>query len=417
MAKCDPEKQRRFAVELVAELRQAGFEAYWAGGCVRDQLLKHAPKDYDVATNATPDDIRRVFPRRRTIAIGVSFGVITVVGPRGAGQIEVATFRRDFDYEDGRRPNRVEFSSAEEDAKRRDFTINGLFYDPLEDRVLDFVGGREDLDRGVVRAIGDPAERFAEDKLRMLRAVRFAAVFGFQLDSATGDVIRQMADEIAVVSPERIAMEMRRMLTEHGRVLGVQLMLATNLANVVLPEILDIDAPALNAAFAVLRRLDAPSFPLALAALLGSFVGPEEIRAIGRRWRLANDETNCAAWLVENRGALAGAAAKPWSVVQPILINPWAAELVALHDAAGGDRHEVAWCRDRLAQPREALDPAPLLTGDDLQRAGFRPGPAFRKILAIVRDAQLDGTVHTSAEALTLAQDTAKNLEPESRHG
>src|SRR5688572_4921449 len=181
----DPVRQRAFALEIVEKLRAAGFEALWAGGCVRDELLGLTPKDYDVATSAMPDQIRDVFGRRRTLPIGAAFGVITVLGPRAAGQVEVATFRTDAAYSDGRRPDSVTFTDAEHDAQRRDFTINGLFYDPIEGKVVDFVGGQEDLKRGTIRAIGDPRLRIAEDKLRMLRAVRFAATFNFAIDPDT----------------------------------------------------------------------------------------------------------------------------------------------------------------------------------------------------------------------------------------
>ena len=232
-----PQEQRRFAVEVVHKLRNAGFEAFWAGGCVRDQLLGRTPKDYDVATNATPLQIRELFGRRRTLAIGASFGVITVIGSKAAGMIEVATFRKDAAYSDGRHPDHVTFSSAREDAARRDFTINGLFYDPLEDRIIDFVGGQDDLTSKTIRAIGNPRERFAEDKLRMIRAVRFSATFDFALEEETRAAIREMADQIGVVSPERIAMEMRRMLVDASCVAAVRLLLSTNLAAAVLPEI------------------------------------------------------------------------------------------------------------------------------------------------------------------------------------
>jgi tRNA nucleotidyltransferase/poly(A) polymerase len=190
-----PQEQRRFAVEVVRKLRNAGFEAFWAGGCVRDKLLGRTPKDYDVATNATPPQIRELFGRRRTLAIGAAFGVITVIGPKSAGMIEVATFREDAAYSDGRHPDHVTFSSAREDAARRDFTINGLFYDPLDDRVIDFVGGQEDLALRRIRAIGNPRERIAEDKLRLLRAVRFSATFDFALEEGTRAAIREMADQ------------------------------------------------------------------------------------------------------------------------------------------------------------------------------------------------------------------------------
>ena len=232
-----PKEQRRFAFEVVRQLRGAGFEAYWAGGCVRDQLLGRTPKDYDVATNAMPDQVRTLFGRRRTLAIGAAFGVIAVIGPKAAGMVEVTTFRRDAAYSDGRHPDSVAFSTAEEDASRRDFTINGLFYDPIDQRVIDYVGGQQDLAAKHLRAIGNARERFAEDKLRMLRAVRFAATFALTLDDETRAAIVEMAAEIHVVSPERIAMEMRRLLADSSRAIGVWLMLETKLAEQLLPEI------------------------------------------------------------------------------------------------------------------------------------------------------------------------------------
>src|SRR3954469_10452800 len=171
MAATDPAVAREFAIDVVRRLREAGHQSLWAGGCVRDQLLGQMPKDYDVPTDAVPDRVREVFGRRRTLAIGASFGVITVLGPERAGQIDVATFRRDAAYSDGRHPDAVSFSDAENDAQRRDFTINGLFFDPIAEQVIDYVGGQDDLQRHVIRAIGDPLARIAEDKLRMLRAV------------------------------------------------------------------------------------------------------------------------------------------------------------------------------------------------------------------------------------------------------
>src|SRR5690606_36280907 len=176
-----PQASRQFALEVVRRLREAGHQAVWAGGCVRDWLLGLTPKDYDVATSARPDEVQQIFGKRRTLAIGASFGVIAVRGPREAGHVEVATFRSERGYSDGRRPDEVEFTTAELDAQRRDFTINGIFFDPLEDKVIDYVGGQRDLSAGIVRAIGDADERIGEDKLRMLRGVRFAAWFGFSL--------------------------------------------------------------------------------------------------------------------------------------------------------------------------------------------------------------------------------------------
>jgi hypothetical protein len=431
-----PDKQRQFAVEVVRRLRAAGFEAYWAGGCVRDQLLGRAPKDYDVATAATPPQIRELFGHRQTLAIGAAFGVITVKGPRGAGTIEVATFREDSTYSDGRHPDSVTFSSAQADASRRDFTINGVFYDPLENRVIDFVGGQEDLHRGVLRAIGRPRERFAEDKLRMLRAVRFAASFDFALDPETLAAACQMADEITVVSPERIAAEMRRLLVESGRATGVRLLLATGLAAVVLPEIVPADDDQrhrLDHTLEILDRLgktgtgsehsrvepaatgggevpvpvlpDAatpPSFPLALATLLHEATDAAGVVAVGRRWRLSNDERERAAWLVEHCRALHGARAMRWSALQPLLIAPDIEELLSLVEAIAPGSDDVVFCREMLRQPPESLDPPPLVTGDDLLRLGVPTGPQYAVLLQRIRDAQLDAEIHTRDEALAL---------------
>src|SRR5436190_4202816 len=236
----DPVRQRAFALEIAQKLRGAGFEALWAGGCVRDELLGLVPKDYDVATSATPDQIRNLFGHRRTLPIGASFGVITVLGPREAGQIEVATFRTDAAYSDGRHPDAVTFTTAEHDAQRRDFTINGLFYDPIAEKVVDYVGGQNDLQARIVRAIGDPRSRLSEDKLRLLRAVRFAATFNFAIDSETLAAIQDMAPEINTVSPERIGMEIRRMLIDPNRAQALSLLLETKLLAHVLPEVANL---------------------------------------------------------------------------------------------------------------------------------------------------------------------------------
>ncbi|MGA2034051.1 MAG: CCA tRNA nucleotidyltransferase, partial [Thermoguttaceae bacterium] len=389
-----PQEQRRFALEVVGRLRQAGFEAYWAGGCVRDELLGRVPKDYDVATSATPPEIRDLFGHRRTLALGAAFGVITVKGPRKAGMVEVATFRRDAAYSDGRHPDHVTFSSAREDAARRDFTINGLFFDPLRQQVIDFVGGREDLARRVIRAIGQPARRMAEDKLRLLRAVRFAAAFDFALDEDTAATIRAMAAQIAVVSPERIAMEMRRMLMERGRARAVGLLLETGLAAALLPEIVHTDPNAqqrLDRALAVLDRLDEPGFPLALAALLDSMVESSAARAICLRWRLSNKETDRVAWLIAHRSALAGAPAMRHSQLQPLLLAEGIEDLLVLHELSGPPGPEdAAFCRALLAGPRDRLDPPPLLSGDDLLAAGLPSGPRYKTALRRIRAAQLD---------------------------
>jgi tRNA nucleotidyltransferase/poly(A) polymerase len=398
------EEQRRFAADVVRRLRAAGFEAYWAGGCVRDQLLGRTPKDYDVATSATPEQIRTLFGRRRTLAIGAAFGVISVIGPKAAGMVEVATFRRDAAYSDGRHPDSVTFSSAEEDASRRDFTINGLFYDPVEQRVIDFVGGQNDLAERRLRAIGCARDRFAEDKLRMLRAVRFAAAFDFTLDKEARAAIAEMAVEIHAVSPERIAMEMRRLLTDPRRAEGVRLLLETGLAVEVLPEIVprdDAERARLDDTLEKLSRLPVDvGFPPALAAVLLPCVDAARATEVCRRWRLSNKETELTGWLVQHHAALDAATTMRWSKLQPFMVAEGIGDLLTLAEARSLEGCEAAaYCRRLLTQPRETLDPPPLLTGNDLLANGIPSGPRYKMLLERIRIAQLDGEVSTRAEA------------------
>ncbi|HEY4761188.1 MAG TPA: CCA tRNA nucleotidyltransferase [Thermoguttaceae bacterium] len=397
-----PEAQRRFALDVVRKLREAGFSAYWAGGCVRDQLLGRTPKDYDVATNATPEQIREIFGRRRTLAIGASFGVITVKGPRAAGMIEVATFRKDSAYSDGRHPDNVIFCTAREDALRRDFTINGLFFDPFENRVIDFVGGQEDLALRRIRAIGRPRERFAEDKLRMLRAVRFSAAFDFALEDEIRDAIRDMAAEISVVSPERIAAEMNRMLVDPSRVAAIRLLLDTDLAASILLEIVpqnEEQTKQLEQALQVMGRLKGPGFALALAALLHTMSGATDVEVVCRRWRLSNAITDRAVWLVEKHAAIADPQAMKWSALQPILITDGIEDLLKLMEATSAEG-AAAYCREKLRLPPDELNPPPLVTGEDLLQLGIPQGPQYRSILQKIREMQLDGELLTREAAL-----------------
>lgn len=415
----DPQAARRFAVQVVRQLRHAGFQALWAGGCVRDHLLDLCPKDYDVATDATPEQIRAVFRHRRTLAVGQAFGVITVLGTRESGHVEVATFRRDAEYSDGRHPDHVTFSTAEEDARRRDFTINGLFFDPLEERVFDYVGGQADLQRRLVRAIGDPLARIAEDKLRMLRAVRIASSFDFALDPETLAAVQRQAHEIVIVSAERISAELRQMLVHRSRRRAVELLNEAGLLEVMLPEFrgwapdggICLDDSPWRRTLAILERLQEPTFAVALAALVRTFVHPSgeivpEVERICDRLRLSNAERVGAEWLLTHETQARRARQLPWPQLQRLLIHPRVGELMdyirAVAEVCDGSVAEIEYCRQKLALPREELDPPPLLTGDDLKAHGVRPGPLYREILGAVRDAQLENRIHTAQEALDL---------------
>lgn len=406
------------------KLRAAGFEALWAGGCVRDDLLGHKPKDYDVATSALPEQVREVFGKRRTLAIGQSFGVITVIGPKEAGQMDVATFRRDAAYSDGRHPDSVSFSTAEYDAQRRDFTINGLFYDPLEKRVIDYVGGQEDLRRGVIRAIGDPAARLAEDKLRMLRAIRFAATFDFQLDPATLTAIQQQAHKLVIVSAERIATEMRRMLVHSHRWLALRLLQEANLLEVVLPECAawfqQDDRRDWLQTQAILMALGAPTFATAFAATVRTLRPASQPPAsfaeqLCKRWKLANDEREELCWLLQEENTIRIASQVYWPKLQHVLIDSridrlltYAAAIARVED---GSTAEIEYCHSKLQLPAALLNPPPLVSGEDFKRLQIAPGPRYRELLIRVREAQLLGEIETCEEALDLVRQLVESGE------
>lgn len=433
----DPNLQREFALEVLKTLRQRGFIAYWAGGCVRDMLLGRVPKDYDVATDATPQLVREIFGRRRTIFTGAVFGVVNVLGPRHVANVEVATFRTDTSYSDGRHPDSVTFSTPKGDAGRRDFTINGLFYDPVDEQVIDFVGGQQDLQHKVVRAIGNPIARFTEDKLRMLRAVRFSAKYDFELEAETEAAIIKMADQVNIVSVERIAQEFRLMLTGPRPRLTVELLHRTGLLKAVIPEAARLaDATATSAnknadghtawsrTIAMLDALVEVEFRLGSAvlfhALQWSEYAPQESSvsrcaaiksadmadAISQRLRLSNQEREDIAWLVKYQHALRGARSLPWSQLQPLAIDPRFADLVTLERTSARiecrSEAEADYCQELLGKPPEELNPPPLLTGDDLIRHGVERGRIFATLLQATRDAQLDGEIGNQEEALRL---------------
>ncbi len=413
MSNDDP--QRDFAVEVVQRLTDAGYQALWAGGCVRDSLLGRLPKDYDVATSALPDQVRQVFGNHKTLTVGASFGVIIVLGSKKARQIEVATFRTDGDYLDGRHPASVSFSTPEEDAKRRDFTINGMFYDPVDEKVLDFVGGEADLNARIVRAIGNPQDRMTEDKLRMLRAVRFTANLGFELDQATADAIRGMASQITVVSAERISQELKRILVDPNRSIGLALANDVNLLPAILPELSPVIIECGAASYSeweqtlqMLLKLENPSFELAAATLLRSMQQPRSVRTLCRRLKLSNDEIDRIEWVVEHQDDLHQASELSQAQLKRTLSHRYAADLLqsmrAEANVIGKHAESAKFCTQFLKEtPAVELNPPPLLTGNDLIARGLDPGREFKQLLDTVRDAQLEGEITSAAEAIELA--------------
>lgn len=390
---------REFATDVVRKLQAAGFRALWAGGCVRDELLDLTPADYDVASDATPEQVKALF--RRCIEVGAAFGVIEVLGPRGGDgewlKVQVATFRNDGQYSDGRRPDRVTFSSPEEDAKRRDFTINGIFFDPLANQVIDYVGGQADLRAKILRAIGDPVARFTEDKLRILRAVRMATRFELAIDPHTLDAARRMAAQIKVVSAERIAEELRKLFAHKHRARGAELLREFELLTPILPEVASPDVRLMAALPA-----DA-MFPLAFAA----FLLPHDKKTAGtisRRLKFSNEEKDRIEWLVDQHASLRNAATLRPSQRHPRLTHAGIGDLLALMRAEGFAA-DADFCAKVLAEtPRELLDPPPLLTGDDLVAMGWTPGPKFKTVLDTLRQKQLDGELTTRDQAVTIAE-------------
>lgn len=415
---------RQFAIEIVERLRAGGHVAYWAGGCVRDLLLGKPPKDFDVATDARPDQVRNLFGLKRTRAVGASFGVILVHGLGAAGDVEVATFRTEGPYLDGRRPEHVSYCTPEEDAQRRDFTINGMFYDPVTDQVLDYVGGCEDLNRRVIRAIGEPLERFREDKLRLLRAIRFAATLKFDLDPQTADAIRQMSAEITIVSAERIAQEWKRMLVHPHRREALHLARETSLLGYVFPESLPLmgkDSVAQAEWDLSIRTVDqlpdTSRFELVLSTWLCEVSGYDArlAKSLGRRLRLSNDEQDLIVWLRAQSEAITGASQFPLSRLKRLLAHSHIQDLLAQTRAriaaVGGDLADVDFCETYLRNtPREIIHPPPLITGNDLIRHGLRPGKQFKSLLYALWDAQLEGRITTFEEALDLGLALANQI-------
>jgi len=434
---------RELANSICETLRRNGHQALLVGGCVRDLLLGRQPADYDVATDASPERVIELFPE--SVPVGAQFGVVLI--PRENWKVEVATFRSDVGYSDGRHPDSVVYSrTAQEDVKRRDFTVNGLLMRHDTEEVLDYVGGQADLKAGIIRAIGDPALRFAEDKLRMMRAVRFAARFGFHIETATFEAIRSRAQEIRHVSAERLREELTKLLTEGAARRGFELLDEAGLLQQVLPEIAAMKGVEQPPQFhpegdvwihtrMMIEMLPAGSSPtLAWGILLHDVgkpptfksaaetgdrirfdghvgVGVKMAEEICRRLRFSNEDTEQILALVENHMRFADAAQMRTSTLKRFARLRRFEEHLELHriDCVSSNGRLEAYDYVRkffLETPPEQVRPQRLLTGEDLKTMGYQPGPAFTEILQAIEDGQLEGQLKTREEAFDFVRKT-----------
>lgn len=433
------------AIQIVRTLKEAGHEALFAGGCVRDQLRGVTPKDYDIATSARPDEILKLYPNGNTI--GAHFGVI-LVKARGH-HFEIATFREDGDYEDGRRPENVTFSTSEKDAERRDFTINGMFYDPVSEQLIDYVDGRADLDAKQIRSIGVPSERFREDYLRLLRAVRFATVFEFQIESATWQSIRDNAPNIAKITPERIREELDKIWTSPDRARGFDLLVDSGLMQAVLPEILDLqgcDQPPewhpegdvfIHTRLMLSLLPPDASLPLALSVLFHDIgkpatrtvdedtgrirfnghdrLGAEMTEGILKRLRYSNAVIDATVAGVRHHMHFKDVQKMRTAKLKRFMARDHFDDELELHrvDCLGSngilDNYEFIKAKaEEFAS--EPLVPPPFLTGKDLIARGMTSGPHFKEILTQAQDLQLEGSLSNREEALEWLEANASDL-------
>lgn len=430
--------REQLALEIVRTLRGNGYKAYLVGGCVRDRLLGIAPSDFDIGTGAVPERVLALFPGSELI--GAHFGVAMVTRGRGV-HVEVATFRSEGVYSDGRRPAGVSFETDPAlDARRRDFTINGLMQDPFSGEILDFVGGRADLERRIVRAIGDPEQRFREDHLRMLRAVRFAARLGFSIDPGTLEAIRRCAPSILKISAERIRDELIRILTEGGARYGMELLDESGLLACILPEVRafhGVEQPpefhpegdVWRHVLLMLDELKNPSTALAFGVLLHDVgkppafrrapdrirfdrhaeIGAEMANAILNRLKFPNEEAGQIVSLVANHMRFKDVRQMRLSTLKRFLCLPHFDRHLELHRldclASNGYTDSYEFVKQKLGElGQEELRPPPLITGRDLIGEGYRPGPAFGRALEAVENAQLDGEISTRDAALARAR-------------
>src|SRR6266446_2032592 len=422
------------ARRIAARLRESGHVAYFAGGCVRDLVRGLAPKDFDVATDAPPEAVQKIFPH--TYAVGAKFGVVVVV--ENEMNFEVATFRSDDAYVDGRRPVSVHFSSPEEDAKRRDFTINGMFFDPAKNQVIDFVGGRADIEAKLVRAIGDPAQRFSEDRLRMLRSVRFAALLDFRIDHQTWDALLANAASINEISAERIREEIVRIFLSSQRVRGWDLLDSSGLMRAVLPEMdamkgclqpeqFHPEGDVFQHTRLMLSLLpEKVSVPLVFSVVFHDIakavtatvdetgrirfnehdrIGAEMTEAIMKRLRFSRAEIDATVEMVRQHMVFKDVPKMRVAKLKRFMARPTFNEELELHRVDCESSHRVMDNYEFLLRKREEfanepIIPPPLVRGDDLIALGLKPGPRFGEILEAVETRQLEGTLRNREEAL-----------------
>jgi poly(A) polymerase len=424
----------KIAREIAARLREDGHIVYFAGGCVRDIVRGETPKDFDIATDAKPENVQKLFPH--TYAVGAHFGVILVV--ENGFQFEVATFRSDEAYIDGRHPSAVHFSSPEEDAKRRDFTINGMFYDPVAEEVIDFVSGRADIKAKLVRAIGDPAHRFAEDRLRMLRAVRFATVLGYQIDNQTWDALVANTASINEISAERIREELVRIFLSPNRTRGWDLLDSSGLMRAILPEVETMkgcmqpeqfhpEGDVFQHTRLMLQFLpEKVSVPLVFSVLLHDVakprtatvdetgrirfnahdrIGAEMTEEIMRRLRFSGAEIDATVEMVCQHMVFKDVPKMRVAKLKRFMARPTFDDELELHrvDCEGShgmlDNYEFL-LRKRQEFANEPIIPPSLVRGDDLIALGLKAGPKFGEILEAVETRQLEGNLRTREEAL-----------------
>ena len=402
---------------VVQRLKKNGYSAYWVGGCVRDMLLGRPIKEIDIATNAKPDDVASIF--KKTIPVGAKFGVMIAV--RSGYQFQVATFRTDKTYSDGRHPDSVVFADAQEDVKRRDFTINGMLYDPLKGELLDFVGGQEDLKRRIVRAIGDARERMKEDKLRLLRAIRFALMLDFEIEENTWSAVKELASEIKTISGERIREELMKIVEADRMNRAAKLLDTSGLLDSIFPKLRSLKEVPYNEqqdmrehSLTVLGTLSSPTFVEAVAVLLHNCKAQpsereKDAETAAETLRLSREEQFRLVWLVMNQNALDNAKNRPISYLKRLYARREYPELIGLYQAkvkAGcGDGDSLDFVKSlRLHLTDEEISPTPLLDGNDLIDAGYSPSPLFGRVIDSVYDSQLEGKIKTKEEALSLAR-------------